>query len=175
MKGMLKFLCFSQVKYIHDGNEDHTDQMTLNLAFFYDKKKKVDELFMSSYRFILHFNVTPVNDAPVISIPKNTILRVVQGIPKLFSTDYVHLNDPDSSSESLIYKVILSKTSDNFNSSFEMDNNPVETFSHYDILENKVWFKVNSKVSRHGIFLQLIDVLHFSSSSISHPDNPSSS
>lgn len=135
------------MKYIHDGDEEHTDQMTLNLAFLHDKKKPVDELFMSTYRFILHFNITPVNDAPVIAVPKNTILRVVQGIPKAFSTDYVHLTDPDSADDSLIYKVILSKTTDNFNCTFEVDNKPVETFSHLDIVESRVWFKVNSKVS----------------------------
>lgn len=136
----------NKVKYIHDGDEEHTDQIIINLAFHYDKKKKIDELFMSSYRFILHFNITPVNDAPLISVPKNTILRAVQGIPKLFSTDYVHLNDPDSAAESLIYKVILSKKPDNFTSSFVVENEPVETFSQSDVLDQKVWFKVNEKV-----------------------------
>lgn len=64
-------------------------------------------LILEKRRFILHVNVTPVNDPPVLALPHNKILRLIQGIPKVLGPELITAIDPDSSNSSLIFTVLM--------------------------------------------------------------------
>lgn len=68
-------------------------------------------LILEKRRFILHVNVTPVNDPPVLALPHNKVLRLIQGIPKILGPDLIVAIDPDSSNSSLIFTVLLKPVS----------------------------------------------------------------
>lgn len=117
--------------------------MVLDLSFKLNKEQ--NDLFSDGHRFILHFNITPVNDAPQLSFVKNTVFRLVENIAEVFTTEYVHLEDTDSPADTLIYKVISPKHK-TVNANFEINEQVVHTFSHKEVLDKKVYFIVREQV-----------------------------
>lgn len=103
------------------------------------------DLFADGNRLILHFNITPVNDPPQLSFAKNTVFRLVENIAELFTIEYVQLEDSDSPPDTLIYKVISPKHK-NVNGNFELNEQIVNTFSHKDVLDKKVYYIVREQV-----------------------------
>lgn len=101
--------------------------------------------FSDGYRFILHFNITPTNDPPQLSFVKNTIFRLVENIAELFTTENVQLEDSDSPPDTLIYKVISPKHK-TVNGHFEINEQIVDTFSHKDVLDKKVYYIIREQV-----------------------------
>lgn len=154
------------MRYVHGGDEQHHDFITLNLILPHkvnDKQRKNgQQSHVLSTKFMLHFNVSPINDAPTLNIPRNKIFVLVQGISKRFTTEYVSLYDPDSAPESLIFKVIPSKkaTTPTVETEFTVDSKSVDTFSFQDLIDEKVMLKVNEKIreeKRFEIFFEVSD------------------
>lgn len=117
--------------------------MTLDMTFEFNGQ--LINLFPDGHRFILHFNITPVNDPPLLSFAKNTVFRLVENIAELFTTDYVKLEDSDSPPDTLIYKVISPKHK-SINGNFELNEKVVDTFSHKDVLDKKIYYVIREQV-----------------------------
>ena len=96
-----------KVKYLHDSSEHFSDHMGLEMQFGMKDNLGV---VLEKRRFVLHVNVTPVNDPPVLSLPPNKILRLIQGIPKTLGPDLLTAFDPDSSNTSLIFTILDRKS-----------------------------------------------------------------
>uniref|UniRef100_A0A336JZW2 CSON006659 protein n=1 Tax=Culicoides sonorensis TaxID=179676 RepID=A0A336JZW2_CULSO len=148
-----KIRSIQNIKYIHNGKEVYVDQIIFDLSFFVNDEKL--NSILENIRFILHINITPVNDPPQIYYTKNKIFMLVENIAELLTTDYIRVEDTDSTPESLIYKVISPKIK-TISGNFEINEHFVDSFSHKDVLDKRVHYIVSND-KRFEIFLEVSD------------------
>ncbi|ETN60505.1 kon-tiki [Anopheles darlingi] len=146
-------LSTDKVKYTHNGDEHPTDHMTIDMQLMtFSRESKLPDV-SGKYRFVLHVNVTPVNDPPVLQLPPNRHIRITQGIPKAIGIDVLNAEDPDSPPESLIYTILMSPNSAEAQQGrIEVGGKSVTTFSQSDINAGSVTYVINSKGSEDSHF-----------------------
>lgn len=123
-----------------------TDQMTIDLQLVPNNRDSLPGFLEGKHRFVLHVNVTPVNDAPILTIPPNKLLRLTQGIPKVLNSELLTADDPDSVPSSLIYTILSSPNSEAQNGRIELNGKAVTTFSQEDINHGAVTYLVSTQV-----------------------------
>ncbi|XP_053673462.1 chondroitin sulfate proteoglycan 4 [Anopheles nili] len=145
-------LSTDKVKYTHNGDEHPTDHMTIDMQLMsFSRESKLPDI-SGKHRFVLHVNVTPVNDPPVLQLPPNRHIRITQGIPKAIGTDVLNAEDPDSSPESLIYTILMSPNSEAQQGRVEVNGKAVSTFAQSDINAGSVTYVINTKGSEDSHF-----------------------
>lgn len=156
-------LSTDKVKYIHSGSEQSLDHMTIDLQLITNNRDPLPEFLQGKHRFVLHANITPVNDAPTLHIPSNRILRLTQGIPKILGPDLLLADDPDSSPESLIYSISPASTGSGGGASgtipigtVEIMGQAVTTFSQADVNKGIVSYVVNTEVKTVTYSLKIL-------------------
>lgn len=153
-----------KVKYTHDGSEHLNDHMGLEMQF---GMKDQYGIILEKRRFLLHVNVTPVNDPPVLSLPPNKILRLIQGIPKVLGPELITATDSDSSNSSLIFTILTRPKSDGENGILEVNGNQADSFTQDDINNKVVTYLVNTQSQEDSFFdiaLQVSDGIETSAS-----------
>lgn len=136
-------LSTDKVKYIHNGKEYFNDHATIDMQVYGDIHT-VPENIIGKHRFLLHANITPVNDPPQLQIPQNKILRVIEGIEKVLDMDLFSIQDPDSLENVLIYTIFPSKITQEQYGRFAVNGKPTMTFSQADVNLGKVTFLFNA-------------------------------
>lgn len=136
-------LTTDKVRYTHNGDEHPTDQMTIDLQIA--SKEPISEILEGKHRFVLHVNITPVNDPPILSLGPNKILRLTQGIPKVLGPDLLKTEDPDSPPSSLIYTILVAQDSQAQNGRLEVNGKAVTSFSQSDVDQGHVTYLVNQQ------------------------------
>lgn len=157
-----------KVKYTHDGSEHLSDHMGLEMQF---GMKDSIGVILEKRRFILHVNVTQVNDPPVLALPPNKILRLIQGIPKILGPDLLTAIDPDSSNSSLIFTILMKPDSEAENGILEVNGKQAESFTQDDVNNKAVTYLVNTKHQEDTSFdiaLQVSDGMETSASEALH-------
>lgn len=142
-------LSTDKVKYIHNGDEQTNDHMTIDLQLISTNRDSLPEVLEGKHRFALHANITGVNDAPSLRINANKILRLTQGIPKSIGPELLTAEDPDSAPSALVYS-IESSTDVNSPTShgvIEVFGKRVNTFTQEDINQGGVTYMVNTQSS----------------------------
>lgn len=153
-----------KVKYMHDGSEHFADHMGLEMQF---GMKDNLGIVLEKRKFILHVNVTPVNDPPILELPPNKILRLIQGIPKILGPDLLTAYDPDSLNSSLIFTILMKPDSEGANGILEVNGKQTESFSQEDVNNKLVTYLVNSQHTADTFFdisLQVSDGIETSGS-----------
>lgn len=153
-----------KVKYTHDGSEHMNDHMGLEMQF---GMKDANGVILEKRRFILHVNVTQVNDPPMLELPPNKILRLIQGIPKVLGSDLLTAVDPDSSNSSLIFTILMKPDSEGENGILEVNGKQAESFSQDDVNNKAVTYLVNKQHQEDTSFdiaLQVSDGMETSAS-----------
>ncbi|XP_014249447.1 chondroitin sulfate proteoglycan 4 [Cimex lectularius] len=95
-----------KVMYVHDGSENFEDNIHLDLELSPGTGYVLPSYLQGQHRFILHVNITSVNDAPVISILPTKTLKIPAGTRKLLLPSVLNATDPDSPRNKLIYTII---------------------------------------------------------------------
>jgi len=84
------FFCV-QVRYLHDGSENRQDSIVMELELAPGPGFILPNYLQGHHRFVLHVNITPINDPPALILPPGTVLRLAQvGIkcqPSKYLTD----------------------------------------------------------------------------------------
>ncbi|XP_055711491.1 chondroitin sulfate proteoglycan 4 [Phlebotomus papatasi] len=137
-------LSTDKVKYTHNGNEHFIDHITMDMQLVSTNRESVPDYIQGKHRFVLHVNITPVNDAPSLYIPHNRMLRLTQGIPKVIGSDLLLATDPDSPDSSLIYTFLPSPYPNRISGKLEVAGKPVSTFSQSDINQGHVTYVIES-------------------------------
>ena len=122
-----------------------TDQMTIDLQIAPNGKEPISELLEGKHRFVLHVNVTPVNDAPILILPHNKVLRLTQAIPKVLDSTLLKAEDSDSPPASLIYTILVAQESEGQNGRLEVNGKAVTSFSQLDVDQGHVTYLVNTQ------------------------------
>lgn len=140
-------LSTDKVKYIHNGAEQPNDHMTIDLQLITSNRDSFPNILHGKHRFVLHANITPVNDAPVLRMNPNKVLRLTQGIPKVITADLLTAEDPDSSPNALHYSIVPPTESDSpaNNGAVEVSGKRTSTFTQLDINQGTVTYSVNSQ------------------------------
>lgn len=140
-------LSTDKIKYTHNGLEQFSDHITIDFQLISSNREPLPEFLQGKHRFVLHANITPVNDAPILNIPNNRVLRLTQGIPKVISADFLSAEDPDSSAGTLMYSILpTGLAADDQQVSIEVLGKPVTVFSQADINQGSVTFLMNTQV-----------------------------
>lgn len=140
-------LTTDKVKYTHNGAENSNDHMTIDMHLVPSTRNSLPNYLEGKHRFVLHVNVTPVNDPPVLKLPPTKLLRVTQGIPKLIGPDFLQAEDSDSPPDSLIYTVLMNPGTETQQGRIELGGRAVATFSQSDVNAGLVTYLINTKGS----------------------------
>lgn len=68
----------TQVRYVHDGSENHQDAIVLEMELMPEAKFTLPSYLQGRNTFVLHVNITPVNDPPVMNLMPGKVLRLTQ-------------------------------------------------------------------------------------------------
>ncbi|XP_005179735.2 chondroitin sulfate proteoglycan 4 [Musca domestica] len=150
-------LSTDKVKYVHNGVENFNDHAMLDMQIYGDIHK-VPENILGKHRFMLHANITPINDPPQLQIPSNKILRVIEGIEKNLDVDLFNIQDPDSPPNVLMYSILPSTNPQESFGRFIINNRPTMTFSQADVNSGKVTFLYNTTTAESFSYQLLMHV-----------------
>lgn len=139
-------LSTDKIKYTHNGLEQFNDHLTIDFQLISSTREPLPEFLQGKHRFVLHANITPVNDAPILTIPNNRVIRLTQGIPKVISAEYLSAEDPDSPPGALVYSIMVPPNANDQQLSIEVLGKPVQGFSQADINQGSVTFMANTQV-----------------------------
>lgn len=67
-----------QIRYLHDGAENHHDRIFFDLELSPESGFLLPNYLQGKHKFVLHVNVTPVNDPPVLELGTGKVLRLAQ-------------------------------------------------------------------------------------------------
>lgn len=153
-------LSTDKVKYTHNGDEQTNDHMTIDLQFISSNRDVIPDALHGKHRFVLHANITPVNDAPILRINPNKVLRLTQGIPKIMTAELLTADDPDSAPSSLLYSIVSPTEPDSpaHHGIIEVSGKKSNTFTQEDINQGVVTYLVNSQTTEDKSFDLIIQV-----------------
>lgn len=153
-------LSTDKVKYVHNGDEQPNDHMTIDLQLFANNRDSLPDVFLGKHRFVLHANITPVNDAPVLRMNPNKVLRLTQGIPKVITADLLTADDPDSSPISLLYSIVPPTEPDSpaNHGVIEISGKKSATFTQEDVNQGIVTYLVNGQTADDKSFDLIVQV-----------------
>lgn len=150
-------LSTDKVKYVHNGMENFNDHATIDMQVYGDIHK-IPENVLGKHRFLLHANVTPVNDPPQLQIPTHKILRVIEGIEKPLDVDLFTIQDPDSPENALIYTILPSTNPQEAFGRFVVNGLATMTFSQADVNAGKVTYLYNATTTEAFSYQVLLHV-----------------
>ncbi|XP_074547006.1 chondroitin sulfate proteoglycan 4-like [Halichoeres trimaculatus] len=128
-----------RVMYVHSGSEEQHDSFMFSVST--NSKKKLP-VFLSGNR--LHrfdINISPVNDAPVLSLPEGNLVTVLEKSKRQLTTGMLRVSDPDNSPVELMFSSL-----ENLNNEagyLEHQDHPgraIHLFSLSDLEEGKISF-----------------------------------
>ncbi|TRZ00133.1 hypothetical protein DNTS_034625 [Danionella cerebrum] len=126
-----------RIMYVHGGSEDLFDFFMFSI--FTSTKKEVPSFLKGNRLHTFNISITPVNDAPELSLPEGSLFVMVENSRRRLSTDVLRVIDPDTNSTDLRFSV-LGNT--NTNSGFlEIEEHPgraVTSFSQRDLERGRV-------------------------------------
>lgn len=147
-------LSTDKVKYTHNGGEHIHDSIVMDMQLVSTSRESMPDYLQGRHRFVLHANITPVNDAPLLVIPPNKVLRLTQGISKILTPDLFRAIDPDSSENTLMYTISGPATQPNIGR-LEVSGKPVNTFSQSDINQALVTYAIDSQSDRDDTMFEV--------------------
>lgn len=70
-----------QIRYLHDGSENHHDRIVFDMELSPESGFLLPGYLQGRHRFVLHVNITPVNDPPGLELGPGKVLRLAQVRP----------------------------------------------------------------------------------------------
>ncbi|XP_075216320.1 chondroitin sulfate proteoglycan 4-like protein [Lycorma delicatula] len=124
-----------KVRYVHDGSESIADSIELELELAPGSGFVLPGYLQGRHRLMLHVEIEPINDPPVLLTPASKVLRLAQGTRKQLTEDLLNATDPDTGPESLVYNVLDSGV-ENTGGQIELFQKPgemISTFTQTDV------------------------------------------
>ncbi|XP_076020190.1 chondroitin sulfate proteoglycan 4-like [Genypterus blacodes] len=90
-----------RVMYVHGGSEDLRDFFTFSV--FCNSKRPLPLFLRNSRLHQFDITVSPVNDAPTVSLPEGNLFTLLEKSKRTLTTDVLRVSDPDSSPSELVF------------------------------------------------------------------------
>ncbi|XP_019937105.2 chondroitin sulfate proteoglycan 4-like isoform X1 [Paralichthys olivaceus] len=143
-----------RVMYVHSGSEDQNDFFMFST---FSSKKEVPVFLKGKRLHQFDISISPVNDAPVLSLPEGNIFTLLEKSKRQLTTDVLRVSDPDSSSEGLMFSSLGELYTEAGHLQHEdYPERAVNMFSLNDLEEGKISF-VHSGVSTTRLPLRVSD------------------
>ncbi|KAK2818971.1 hypothetical protein Q5P01_024532 [Channa striata] len=140
--------------------EDQSDFFTFSIL---SSNKKDFPVYLKGNR--LHrfdISISPVNDAPVLSLPEGNIFTLLEKSKQQLTTDVLRVSDPDSSSADLVFSSLGNLSSDaGFLEHQDYPGRAIKLFSLQDLEQGKISF-VHTGVSTSRLAFRVSDGQKFS-------------
>ncbi|NXF77364.1 CSPG4 protein, partial [Sclerurus mexicanus] len=148
-------VCQGKILYVHDGSEDTYDYFNFSIST--SSEKIVPPYLQGNEQHMFSINVTPVNDAPEITLPEGNLLVVLENSKKRLTGDLIKVLDKDTGSQDLSLSVLGNLNADaGFLENSKHPGKAITTFSNEDLREGTVFF-VHAGVKNSRIVLRASD------------------
>ncbi|XP_073685793.1 chondroitin sulfate proteoglycan 4-like [Garra rufa] len=130
-------LWHGRVMYVHGGSEDLLDFFMF--SFFTNSKKEVPSYLKGNRLHRFNISITPVNDAPELSLPEGSLFILLEHSRRRLSTDVLRVIDPDTNSTDLVFSVLGNLNA--ISGFLEIEEHPgkaVTSFTLSDLEQGKV-------------------------------------
>uniref|UniRef100_A0A4W5M9G0 Laminin G domain-containing protein n=1 Tax=Hucho hucho TaxID=62062 RepID=A0A4W5M9G0_9TELE len=130
-------LWHGRVIYVHGGSEDPQDFFMFSV--FTNSKKEIPFYLKGNKLHRFNISVTPVNDAPELSLPEGSLFILLENSKRHLNTDVLRATDLDSNSTDLVFTVLGNHNAEA--GLLENQDHPgtaITTFSQPDLEEGKV-------------------------------------
>lgn len=133
-------LWHGRVMYVHGGSEDPQDFFMFSV-FTTSTNKEVPGYLKGSHLHRFNITVTPVNDAPELSLPEGNLFILLENSKRHLSIDMLRATDPDSDYTELVFSLLGNLiASTGFLELVDNPGKPVTLFSYSDLEQGKVSF-----------------------------------
>ncbi|KAM8792820.1 chondroitin sulfate proteoglycan 4-like [Eudromia elegans] len=144
-----------KILYVHDGSENTYDYFTFSISTSSDEV--VLPCLQGHEQYVFSITITPVNDAPEITLPGGNLLVLLENSKKQLSGDILKVLDRDTDSSSLSLSVLGNPNAGaGFLEHSERPGNAITTFSNEDLREGNIFF-VHAGVKNSRIVLRASD------------------
>ncbi|NWU66877.1 CSPG4 protein, partial [Pterocles burchelli] len=144
-----------KILYVHDGSEDTYDYFNFSIS---TSSEKIVPLYLQgNEQHVFSITVTPVNDAPEITLPEGNLLLLLENSKKCLTSDLIKVLDKDTDPPSLSLSVLGNLNVDaGFLENSKHPGKAITTFSNEDLREGTVFF-VHTGVKNSRIVLRASD------------------
>ncbi|XP_015241759.1 PREDICTED: chondroitin sulfate proteoglycan 4-like [Cyprinodon variegatus] len=144
-----------RVMYVHSGSEDQEDFFTFSI--FSNNKNEMPIFLEESHLHRFNISITPVNDAPVLSLPQGNLFTLPEKSRRQLTTDMLRVSDPDSRPEDLVFSTMGNLNSEaGYLENQDYPGRPINLFSLNDLEDGKITF-VHTGVSASRLVLRASD------------------
>ncbi|NXX17147.1 CSPG4 protein, partial [Podargus strigoides] len=144
-----------KVLYVHDGSEDTYDYFNFSLST--SSEKTVPPYLQENEHHVFGITVTPVNDAPEITLPKGNLFLLLENSKKRLTSDLIKVLDKDTDPVDLTLSVLGNLNADaGFLENSKQPGKAITAFSNKDLREGTVFF-VHTGVKNSRIVLRASD------------------
>ncbi|NXQ89666.1 CSPG4 protein, partial [Nyctibius grandis] len=144
-----------KILYVHDGSEDTYDYFNFSISTI--SEKIVPPYLQGNEQHVFSITVTPVNDAPEITLPEGNLLLLLENSKKRLTNDLIKVLDKDTDPVDLSLSVLGNLNVDaGFLENSKHPGKAITTFSNEDLREGTVFF-VHTGVKNSRIVLRASD------------------
>ncbi|NXW10328.1 CSPG4 protein, partial [Fregetta grallaria] len=144
-----------KILYVHDGSEDTYDYFNFSIST--SSEKIVSPYLQGNEQHVFSITVTPVNDAPEITLPEGNLLLLLENSKKRLTSDLIKVLDKDTDPVDLSLSVLGNLNADaGFLENSKHPGKAITTFSNEDLREGTVFF-VHKGVKNSRIVLRASD------------------
>uniref|UniRef100_A0A3B4XS27 Chondroitin sulfate proteoglycan 4-like n=1 Tax=Seriola lalandi dorsalis TaxID=1841481 RepID=A0A3B4XS27_SERLL len=144
-----------RVMYVHSGSEDQSDFFMFSA--FSNNKKELPVFLRSNRLHRFDISISPVNDAPVLSLPEGNLFTLLKKSKRQLTTDVLRVSDPDSSPVELVFSSLGNlNTEAGHLEHQDYPGRAINLFSLHDLEDSKINF-VHTGVSTSRLPLRVSD------------------
>uniref|UniRef100_A0A3B4VAX2 Chondroitin sulfate proteoglycan 4-like n=1 Tax=Seriola dumerili TaxID=41447 RepID=A0A3B4VAX2_SERDU len=144
-----------RVMYVHSGSEDQSDFFMFSA--FSNNKKELPVFLRSNRLHRFDISISPVNDAPVLSLPEGNLFTLLKKSKRQLTTDVLRVSDPDSSPVELVFSSLGNlNTEAGHLEHQDYPGRAINLFSLHDLEDGKINF-VHTGVSTSRLPLRVSD------------------
>ncbi|XP_047424950.1 chondroitin sulfate proteoglycan 4-like isoform X2 [Mugil cephalus] len=143
-----------RVMYVHSGSEDQNDFFIFSV--FSSKKRGLPVFLRGNRLHRFDINISPVNDAPVLSLPEGNLFTLLEKSKRRLTTDMLRVSDPDSGPEELIFSSLGNLNTAGYLEHQDFPGRAINLFSLNDLEEGKINF-VHTGISTSRLAFRVSD------------------
>ncbi|NXA10976.1 CSPG4 protein, partial [Sapayoa aenigma] len=144
-----------KILYAHDGSENTYDYFNFSIST--SSEKVVPPYLQGNEQHVFSITVTPVNDAPEITLPEGNSLLLIENSKKRLTSELIKVLDKDTDSQGLSLSVLGNLNADaGFLENSKHPGKAITGFSNEDLREGTIFF-VHTGVKNSRIVLRAND------------------
>ncbi|NXI63486.1 CSPG4 protein, partial [Anseranas semipalmata] len=144
-----------KILYVHGGSEDTYDYFNFSIST--SSRKSVPLYLQGNEQYVFSITITPVNDAPEITLPEGNLLLLLENSKKRLTSDLIKVLDNDTDPLGLSLSVLGNLNADaGFLENSKHPEKAITTFSNEDLRKGNIFF-VHTGVKNSRIVLRASD------------------